>query len=126
MMRQAKPVERRRHRRLSVTGNPLAVMRPAPESPGKLLCISDEAAEILYGQGNCKPAAETEEIDILVPGFTRAFYLQKVSVETVSDQAVGPSARSGSPPMRKRVVTFRRLTPDQSAQLRSLIYEYAR
>lgn len=125
MTRLAKPVERRRHRRFPVTGNPLAVMRPAPKSPGKLLCISDEAAEILYGQVNCKPAEQTEELDILVPGFTRALYLEKVPVETVSDQAVAPSG-GGPSPMRKRVVAFRGLTPDQAAELRSLIYAYAR
>jgi hypothetical protein len=126
---KAKPGERRRRRRFTLTGSPLAVMRPAPAGPGRLLRISDDAAEILYGQLNCAPESETRELDILVPGFTRGIYLEKVPVETVSDAPAGPPPAGGNgqaPWLRKRVVAFRRLSPDQTAQLKSLILSYAR
>jgi hypothetical protein len=40
--------ERRGSERFFLTGKPLAVMRPAPSCPGKLLRISRSAAEIVY------------------------------------------------------------------------------
>jgi hypothetical protein len=79
----SKTPERRRHKRLTVTGNPLAVMRPAPSRPGKLLRISKEAAEIIYCQvdGSCETA--TDELDILVPDFIRGIFLERVPVKTI-------------------------------------------
>jgi hypothetical protein len=122
-----KTLERRRHRRFGVTGNPLAVMRPAPSRPGKLLRISDEAAEILYSQVNGSSEKATDELDILVPDFTRGLYLERIPVQTVSDRPVSTFAavEHGEQPMRKRVVSFGKLTPDQIAQLQSFMCSYA-
>ena len=123
----SKTQERRRHKRLTVAGNPLAVMRPAPSRPGKLLCISKDAAEIIYCQvdGSCEMA--TDELDILVPDFTRGIFLEKVRVMTVSDLPAAPSAAGehGYDRMRKRVVRFENLTADQVGQLQSFIYSHA-
>lgn len=123
----SKTPERRHHKRLTVTGNPLAVMRPAPSRPGKLLRISKEAAEIIYCQvdGSCEMA--TDELDILVPDFTRGIFLEKVRVKTVSDLPAATSAAGehGYDRMRKRVVSFENLTADQVGQLQSFIYSHA-
>jgi hypothetical protein len=123
----SKTPERRHHKRLTVTGNPLAVMRPAPSRPGKLLRISKEAAEIIYCQvdGSCEMA--TDELDILVPDFTRGIFLEKVRVKTVSDlpAATSTSREHGYDRMRKRVVSFENLTADQVGQLQSFIYSHA-
>ena len=123
----SKTPERRRHKRLTVTGNPLAVMRPAPSRPGKLLRISKEAAEIIYCQvdGSCETA--TDELDILVPDFIRGIFLERVPVKTVSDlpAATSTSGEHGYDRMRKRVVSFENLTADQVGQLQSFIYSHA-
>jgi hypothetical protein len=115
--------ERRRHKRLAMTGNPLAVMRPAPSRPGKLLRISDESAEIIYCQINDSCEAATDEIDILVPDFTRGLFLERISVKTVADlpDATSVAGADGYERMRKRVVIFGKLTPDQIGQLQSFI-----
>jgi hypothetical protein len=122
-----KTLERRRHKRLTVTGNPLAVMRPAPSRPGKLLRISRDAAEIIYCQvdGSCETA--TDELDILVPDFIRGLFLDRVPVKTVSDLPAAPSAAGEHEydRMRKRVVSFENLTADQVGQLQSFIYSHA-
>jgi hypothetical protein len=123
----SKTQERRRHKRLTVAGNPLAVMRPAPSGPGKLLRISKEAAEIIYCQvdGSCETA--TDELEILVPDFIRGIFLERVPVKTVSDLPAAPSAAGehGYDRMRKRVVSFENLTADQVGQLQSFIYSHA-
>ncbi len=119
--------ERRRQKRWGVTGNPLAVMRPAPACPGKLLRISDEAAEIIYRQVNGTCETATDELDILVPDFTRGLYLERIPVKTVADQpAASPAAEApGDKRLRKRVVSFGKLTADQIGQLRSFISSFA-
>ena len=119
--------ERRRNKRFPVTGNPLAVMRPAPSRPGKLLRISKEAAEIIYCQVDGSCATATDELDILVPDFIRGIFLERVPVKTVSDLPAAPSAAGehGYDRMRKRVVSFENLTADQAGQLQSFIYSHA-
>jgi len=119
--------ERRRNKRFPVTGNPLAVMRPAPSRPGKLLRISKEAAEIIYCQVDGSCATATDELDILVPDFIRGIFLERVPVKTVSDLPAAPSAAAehGYDRMRKRVVSFENLTADQAGQLQSFIYSHA-
>jgi hypothetical protein len=122
----SKTPERRRHKRFPVTGNPLAVMRPAPSRPGKLLRISKEAAEIIYCQVDGSCATATDELDILVPDFIRGLFLERVPVKTVSDLPAAPS-ESGEHDydrMRKRVVSFGNLTADQVGQLQSFIYSH--
>ena len=123
----SKTPERRRHKRLNVTGNPLAVMRPAPSRPGKLLCISKEAAEIIYCQVDGSCATATDELDILVPDFIRGIFLERVPVKTVSDlpAATSTSGEHGYDQMRKRVLIFENLTADQVGQLQSFIYSHA-
>jgi len=127
MKSHSKTLERRHHRRLGVTRNPLAMMRPAPSSPGKLLCISEEAAEIIYCQidGSCE--TETDELDILVPDFTRGLYLERIPVKTVVDRPATTSVAdtNGYERMRKRVVSFGKLTADQIGRLQSFICSYA-
>jgi hypothetical protein len=112
---------------LGVTGNPLAVMRPAPACPGKLLRISDQGAEIVYPQVNGACEKATDELDILVPDFTRGLYLERIPVKTVVDQpaASPPTDAAGDRGLRKRVVSFSKLTSDQLGQLRSFISLYA-
>lgn len=121
------PPERRRQKRLGVTGNPLAVMRPAPACPGKLLRISDAAAEIIYRQVNGACEKPTDELDILVPDFTRGLYLERIPVKTVVDQpaASSPTDAAGDRGLRKRVVSFGKLTADQLGQLRSFMSSFA-
>jgi len=123
----SKTMERRRRKRLATTGNPLAVMRPAPSRPGKLLRISDESAEIIYCQINGSCEAATDESDILVPDFTRGLFLERIPVETVADLPAPASVAGadGYERMRKRVVSFGKLTPDQIGQLQSFICSYA-
>jgi hypothetical protein len=119
--------ERRRNKRFPVNGNPLAVMRPAPSRPGKLLRISRDAAEIIYCQADGSCATATDELDILVPDFIRGLFLEKIWVKTVSDLPAAPSAAGEHryDRMRKRVVSFENLTADQAGQLQSFIYSYA-
>jgi hypothetical protein len=122
----SQPMERRRHKRHAVSGNPLAVMRPAPSRPGKLLCISSAAAEIIYCQVNGSCDAATDELDVLVPDFTRGIFLERIPVKTVSDLPAPPSAarEHDYEKMRKRVVSFEKLTPDQLGQLQSFIWSH--
>jgi len=119
--------ERRCNKRFPVTGNTLAVLRPAPSRPGKLLRIREDAAEFIHCQadGSCDMA--TDELDILVPDFTRGIFLEKVRVKTVSDLPAATSAAGehGYDRMRKRVVRFENLTADQVGQLQSFIYSHA-
>ena len=119
--------ERRCNNRFPVTGNPLAVMRPAPSRPGKLLRISKEAAEIIYCQVDGSCATATDELDILVPDFIQGIFLERVPVKTVSDlpAATSTSGEHGYDRMRKRVVSFENLTADQVGQLQSFIYSHA-
>ena len=80
--------ERRGRERFFLTGKPLAVMRPAPSCPGKLLRISWDAAEIVYCGAEISTEPMTAEIDVLVPDFIRGIFLEKIPVTTVSDLPV--------------------------------------
>jgi hypothetical protein len=128
MKSHSKTLERRHHKRFAVTGNPLAVMRPAPSRPGKLLRISKDAAEIIYCQTDSITGTMTAEIDILVPDFTRGIFLDGIPMKTISDMPVAKSAaiEDEYDCMRKRVVKFEKLTSEQLGQLQSLIYSYAK
>lgn len=120
--------ERRGRERFFMTGKPLAVMRPAPSRPGKLLRISRDAAEIVYCSAESSTEPMTAEIDVLVPDFIRGIFLEKMPVTTVSDQPAPDSVveENGYDRMRKRVVKFKRLTSEQLGQLQSFIYSYAK
>ena len=120
--------ERRGSERFFLTGKPLAVMRPAPSCPGKLLRISRSAAEIVYCSAESSTEPMTAEIDVLVPDFIRGIFLEKIPVTTVSDQPAPDFIvkENGYDQLRKRVVRFERLTPEQSGQLQSFIYSYAK
>jgi hypothetical protein len=128
MRNLSKTTERRGRERFLVTGNPLAVMRPAPSRPGKLMRISRDAAEITYFsiEGSNEPM--TAEIDVLVPDFTRGIFLEKIPVSTVSDLPAPESVvrEEGYDMMRKRVVKFESLTAEQFGQLQSFIYSCAK
>ena len=119
--------ERRGSERFFMTGKPLAVMRPGPLRPGKLMRISQDAAEIVYCSAESSTEPMTAEIDVLVPDFIRGIFLEKIPVTTVSDLPVvdqSPVREEGYDRMRKRVVKFERLTPEQFGQLQSFIYSY--
>jgi hypothetical protein len=121
--------ERRGSERFFLTGKPLAEMRPAPSCPGKLLRISRSAAEIVYCSAESSTEPMTAEIDVLVPDFIRGIFLEKIPVTTVSDLPVVdqlPVREEGYDRMRKRVVKFERLTPEQFGQLQSFIYSYGK
>jgi hypothetical protein len=121
--------ERRGSERFFLTGKPLAVMRPAPSCPGKLLRISRSAAEIAYCSAESSTEPMTAEIDVLVPDFIRGIFLEKIPVTTVSDRPVVdqlPVREEGYDRMRKRVVKFERLPPEQFGQLQSFIYSYGK
>jgi len=121
--------ERRGSERFFLTGKPLAVMRPAPSRPGRLLRISRDAAEIVYCSAESSTEPMTAEIDVLVPDFIRGIFLEKIPVTTVSDLPVVdplPVREEGYDRMRKRVVKFERLTPEQFGQLQSFIYSYGK
>jgi hypothetical protein len=70
----------------------------------------------------------TAEIDVLVPDFIRGIFLEKIPVTTVSDLPAPDFVvkENGYDQLRKRVVRFERLTPEQSGQLQSFIYSYAK
>lgn len=123
-----KTYERRGRERFIMTGKPLAVMRPAPSKPGRLLRISREAAEIVYCSDESSTVPMTAEIDVLVPDFIRGIFLEKIPVTTVSDLPAPDFAvkENGYDQLRKRVVKFERLTPEQLGQLQSFIYSYAK
>ena len=121
--------ERRGSERFFLTGKPLAVMRPAPSCPGTLLRISLSVAEIVYCSAESSTEPMTAEIDVLVPDFIRGIFLEKIPVTTVSDLPVVdqlPVREEGYDRMRKRVVKFERLTPEQFGQLQSFIYSYGK
>jgi hypothetical protein len=119
-------MDRRRHKRHAVIGSPLAVMRPGPSRPGKLLRISKVAAEIIYCQVNGAGEATTDELDVLVPDFARGIFLERIPVKTVSDFPAPPLAarEHDYEQVRKRVVSFEKLTPDQQGQLQSFIWSH--
>jgi len=123
-----KTTERRGSERCFVTGKPLAVMRPAPSRPGRLLRISRDAAEIVYCSAERSTEPMTAEIDVLVPDFIRGIFLEKIPVTTVSDLPASDLAvkENGYDQLRKRVVRFERLTPEQLGELQSFIYSYAK
>ena len=124
-----KTTERRGSERCFVTGKPLAVMRPAPSRPGRLLRISRDAAEIVYCSAERSTEPMTAEIDVLVPDFIRGIFLEKIPVTTVSDLPVVdqlPVREEGYDRMRKRVVKFEGLTSEQFGQLQSFIYSYGK
>jgi len=120
--------ERRGSERFFLTGKPLAVMRPAPSCPGKLLRISRSAAEIVYCSAESSTEPMTAEIDVLVPDFIRGIFLEKIPVTTVSDLPAPDFIvkENGYDQLRKRVVRFERLTPEQLGELQSFIYSYAK
>jgi hypothetical protein len=128
MKNLSKSTERRGEERFFVTGKPLAVMRPAPLRPGKLMRISRDAAEIIYCSIEGSNESMTSEIDVLVPDFTRGIFLEKMTVSTVSDLPAPESVvrEEGYEMMRKRVVKFERLTSEQIGQLRSFIYSHGK
>jgi hypothetical protein len=120
--------ERRDHERFFLTGNPLAVMRPAPSRPGKLMRISREAAEIIYCSAENATEPITAEIDVLVPDFTRGILLKKIPVGTLSDRPAPEYVvqENGYDRMRKRVVKFERMSAEQLGELKSFIFSYAK
>jgi hypothetical protein len=120
--------ERRATERHFMIGKPLALMRPAPSKPGVLLRISRDAAEIAYCGAESSTEPMTAEIDVLVPDFIRGIFLEKIPVTTVSDLPAPDFIvkENGYDQLRKRVVRFERLTPEQSGQLQSFIYSYAK
>lgn len=120
--------ERRGSERFFLTGKPLAVMRPAPSRPGRLLRISRGAAEIVYCSAESSTEPMTAEIDVLVPDFIRGIFLEKIPVTTVSDLPAPDFIvkENGYDQLRKRVVRFERLTPEQLGELQSFIYSYAK
>jgi len=128
MKKLDKTTERRGHERFFLTGNPLAVMRPAPSRPGKLQRISREAAEIIYCGVENSTEPMTAEIDVLVPDFTRGIFLKNIPVSTVSDLPAPESVgrENGYDRLRKRVVKFERVNSEQLGQLQSFIWSYAK
>lgn len=126
MKRLTKPLDRRRCKRFSVVGKPLAVMRPGPGQPGLVTRISREAVEIFYNVTNGSKVADTDELDILVADFTRGLHLQRIPVITVSDCSAEPSGHFSCSNLRKRIVAFGNLTGNQRSELQSFIHAYAR
>ncbi len=118
----AKVTERRRLKRQTVIGSPVAIMRPGPPWPGKVTRISLDSVEIVYEQVSVANPAETGELDIFAADFVRPVCLERLPVKMISD-----SSTSGfrDPAARKRVLGFDHITPDQRNQLQSFIYSFA-
>ena len=117
--------ERRRAKRFPLCGKALALMRPGPGPPGRVVRISIAAAEVVYEAPDGVQAPETRELDILVAGFTRGVYLRRVPVATLSDRPVEPPAPVAGASPRRRVVAFGGLTGVQRGELQSFIEECA-
>ena len=124
MKAMSKTLERRRHKRFTVTGKPLAVMSPGPAKPGQVTRISDEAAEILYNSADGSKMADTDELNILVADFARGLYLERIPVKTISDDSAAAGGGRWDDRIRKRVVAFGKLTADQKCQLHSFIASF--
>ncbi len=117
--------DRRCCERFPVFGKPLAVMRPGPGSLGLVNRISVATVEVIYSLSNGSKAAETDELDILVADFTRGLCLQGMPVKTLSDCSTEPGDQASSSDLRRRVLAFSELKPDQRIELQRFIQNYA-
>jgi len=108
--------ERRDQPRYRIRKNAIAVVRPGSTFPGQVTEVSRTGLVFLYPDTGTGLGGDGW-IDVLVADFQKGLHLQGVPVKTVSDRTLGEGGGSGGFPLRKRVVTFEKMSLEQRAEL---------
>ena len=116
-----KLVERRKHKRFSVSKGAFVALRPNYLKIGQVTDISTGGLAFTY-MADEKPPNRSFELDIFLAD--QAFYLQGVPFRTISDFH-SDGIPFSSVRMRRTGVQFRELTPDQKAQLEKFIQDHS-
>jgi len=119
------PTDRRRYRRFSVFSNAIAILNRGSIHSGRITEISLNGLVFLY-RCDGEPRLDASEIDILVPGFTEAIFLEKLPVKTVSDLDIEERDAMNQTRLRKHAIEIGPLTTKQKAKLEQFIRLYAR
>jgi len=116
--------ERRQHKRYQVQKNVFVLSRNEFMNPGQITEISLGGMVFRY---NCRNGNSpgVSEIDIMTADFTDAFLIRNLHIEAVSDCAISEENPIGSTRLRKQVVRFGSLSPNQTSRLKYFIRFYA-
>ena len=115
-----KMVERRKHRRFSISDGAFVALRPHYQRIGQVVDISMGGLAFTYMADQESPN-QSFEADIFLAG--RAFSWQGVPFKTISDCESHRNAFS-SIKMRRSGLQFGELTPQQQVQLECFIQEH--
>ncbi len=115
-----KPVERRKHRRLSISNGAFVALRPHYQRIGQVVDISMGGLAFTYMADQESPN-RSFEADIFLAG--GVFCCQGVPFRTISDCESYGTAFS-SIKMRRSGLQFGELTPQQQVQLERFIQEH--
>jgi hypothetical protein len=115
--------ERRQHKRYQVQRNAFVLLRDGFMNPGQITEIN--LGGMVFGY-NCRngnsPGAS--EIDIMVADFTDAFLIRNLHIKAVSEREISEENPIGATRLRKQVVRFGSLSPNQKTRLKYFMRFY--
>ena len=107
-------VERRRNKRFRVQEGAIAVIRPKSTELGPIIDLSESGLAFRYIAGD-EPSSQSIEHDILFG--INGFYLEGITIKTISDYEIQNEESLAKTVMRRRSVEFQDLTDTQKSQL---------
>ena len=115
--------ERRQHQRYQVQRNAFVLLRDGFMNPGQITEISLGGMAFRH---NCRNgnSAGASEIDIMAADFADAFLIRNLPIKAVSERAISEENPIESTRLRKQVVRFGSLSPNQTSRLKYFMRFY--